>query len=332
MLKSWQDSHCSYDAAYSDGMNAGRGSQNADASPYGQCMPETRDAAMRGYREGYAAAATAQAAANAAAQQQWLAANCNYDAAFIQGTNAYQSGVPLDVTPYGQCAEPMREQALRGYRIGYERAQREAPPSPPPSSSPSPLPMTTIVNQPAGKCLDASPRPDGATLQLWQCSGRDSQGFALRPLGDGRVNIIHVASGRCVDAGGSRGPGDPGVRLWRCNGAPSQSFSRVDLGYGSSRLVNAASNACVDVQSHSFELGALIMQAPCDNSDSQRWGLPQLAATTTPSPAHEVEAGPIFNQPDAEAKCPQTCRPPEHWNGQWRTTVPGRMSVCSCAQ
>jgi len=42
-----------------------------------------------------------------------------------------------------------------------------------------------------------------------------------------------------------------------------------------------------------------------------------------------VEAGPIWNQSDAEKKCPQVAQENGGvWTGQWRTTVPGRMSVC----
>lgn len=42
-----------------------------------------------------------------------------------------------------------------------------------------------------------------------------------------------------------------------------------------------------------------------------------------------VEAGPIWNQSDAQQKCPQVAKENRGtWNGQWRTTVPGRMSVC----
>ena len=42
-----------------------------------------------------------------------------------------------------------------------------------------------------------------------------------------------------------------------------------------------------------------------------------------------VEAGPIWSQSDAEQKCPQVAKENRGtWNGQWRTTVPGRMSVC----
>jgi hypothetical protein len=42
-----------------------------------------------------------------------------------------------------------------------------------------------------------------------------------------------------------------------------------------------------------------------------------------------VEAGPIWNQADAQRKCPEVAKANGGtWNGQWRTTVPGRMSVC----
>jgi hypothetical protein len=42
-----------------------------------------------------------------------------------------------------------------------------------------------------------------------------------------------------------------------------------------------------------------------------------------------VEAGPIWNQSDAAKKCPQVATENRGtWNGQWRTTVPGRMSAC----
>ena len=44
---------------------------------------------------------------------------------------------------------------------------------------------------------------------------------------------------------------------------------------------------------------------------------------------NSVEAGPIWNQSDAERKCPEVAKANGGtWNGQWRTTVPGSMSVC----
>ena len=44
-----------------------------------------------------------------------------------------------------------------------------------------------------------------------------------------------------------------------------------------------------------------------------------------------VEAGPIWNQQDANTKCPATCgKGWGAWDGQWWTTVPNKMSVCEC--
>lgn len=44
-----------------------------------------------------------------------------------------------------------------------------------------------------------------------------------------------------------------------------------------------------------------------------------------------VNAGPIWNQQDANQKCPQVCGAGYGpWTGQWWTTVPGQMSVCQC--
>jgi arylsulfatase A-like enzyme len=44
----------------------------------------------------------------------------------------------------------------------------------------------------------------------------------------------------------------------------------------------------------------------------------------------DIEAGPLWNQSDAQNKCPQTCQQYGSWNGQWRTTVQGSMSICQC--
>ena len=46
-----------------------------------------------------------------------------------------------------------------------------------------------------------------------------------------------------------------------------------------------------------------------------------------------VEAGPIWDQPDAEQKCSALSRSTgEVWTGQWRTTIQGQMSVCELAR
>lgn len=45
----------------------------------------------------------------------------------------------------------------------------------------------------------------------------------------------------------------------------------------------------------------------------------------------DVPAGPIWNNDDAEEKCPIVCASSGgEWNGQWRTVVKDKMSVCGC--
>lgn len=58
-----------------------------------------------------------------------------------------------------------------------------------------------------------------------------------------------------------------------------------------------------------------------------RLAVPSAASAQTRTVT--VEAGPIWSQSDAEKKCPEVAKANGGvWNGQWRTTVPGRMSVC----
>jgi FtsP/CotA-like multicopper oxidase with cupredoxin domain len=56
------------------------------------------------------------------------------------------------------------------------------------------------------------------------------------------------------------------------------------------------------------------------------FALPAVATTS-----QDVNAGPIFNNQEAQQKCPGVCSNTKAtWNGQWTTTVPGQMSVCGC--
>jgi FtsP/CotA-like multicopper oxidase with cupredoxin domain len=47
----------------------------------------------------------------------------------------------------------------------------------------------------------------------------------------------------------------------------------------------------------------------------------------------DVKAGPIWNNADAQKKCPTVCSNKNGgtWNNQWKTTVPGKESVCGCS-
>jgi hypothetical protein len=55
--------------------------------------------------------------------------------------------------------------------------------------------------------------------------------------------------------------------------------------------------------------------------------MPGIAAAQSRTTA--VDAGPIWNQADANKKCPvAAANYGGAWDGQWWTTVPGKMSVC----
>ena len=62
-------------------------------------------------------------------------------------------------------------------------------------------------------------------------------------------------------------------------------------------------------------------------------GAARLSAAEMNQPLpNEIKAGPIWNEGDAQKKCPNVCaQVHQPWSGLWRTTVWGTMSVCSCA-
>lgn len=50
-----------------------------------------------------------------------------------------------------------------------------------------------------------------------------------------------------------------------------------------------------------------------------------------PDTGIDINAGPIWDNQDAQTKCPTTCANKNmKWNNQWKTTVPDKMSVCGC--
>ncbi len=70
-------------------------------------------------------------------------------------------------------------------------------------------------------------------------------------------------------------------------------------------------------------------QLQCSGSDSESsrpWKFHRRHGRTA-----DIQAGPIWNQADAEQKCPSLCQNNRgQWTGQWNTTVWGQMSVCQC--
>lgn len=76
-------------------------------------------------------------------------------------------------------------------------------------------------------------------------------------------------------------------------------------------------------------LTSAVLAAITSIASSQPKPAPTRPAT---SKVTDVEAGPLFDQAEAAKKCPTVCKAPATWNGTWRTTKPGVMSVCQCAE
>jgi predicted amidohydrolase len=80
----------------------------------------------------------------------------------------------------------------------------------------------------------------------------------------------------------------------------------------------------------SFYCGASGYANPTGDSVQAANPTQELVLLAVPQ-SFDAKAGPIWNNGDAQGKCPPTCNAyTSTWNGQWTTTVPGQMSVCGC--
>lgn len=76
---------------------------------------------------------------------------------------------------------------------------------------------------------------------------------------------------------------------------------------------------------HNLTIGDNIMKKLLSVLNATILGLSTFSAF-----AYDIPAGPIWNNDDAKAKCPQVCANFGGWNQQWVTTIQGQMSVCGC--
>lgn len=74
------------------------------------------------------------------------------------------------------------------------------------------------------------------------------------------------------------------------------------------------------------------MAAKCIGAAIVLGGLMMPAHASAQVRKTAVDAGPIWNQADANKKCPTVATNYGGvWDGQWWTTIPGQMSVCEVA-
>ena len=187
-----------------------------------------------------------------------------------------------------------------------------------------------------GRCLDISGTPparEGARVSLWRCDGSPGQRWQV----DGDRIRQHTGD-RCLEVNAAD-LGDEGARVQvgRCRDAVAQAW-RIERG----RISNRADDRCLTVYApDAGRDGAHVEMFDCSGratSDRhvdeeraygeglQRWTLQPVGRAAR---TRDVEAGPLWNNADAAQKCPDVCAP-DRWRGAWRTTIPGRMSVCGC--
>ena len=140
-----------------------------------------------------------------------------------------------------------------------------------------------IINRHSGKVLDEDVTIEGL-LQQWKNYHSQNQTWTLSYHEDGSVEIINVATGRCLDiqAANILDPTANGhyAHTWDCTGALNQRFRIEPIyimnpggisGGDGVRIRALHSNKCLDVTDWSRKNGSGIQQWDCHDGLNQRW-------------------------------------------------------------
>ena len=128
---------------------------------------------------------------------------------------------------------------------------------PDPSPSPPAVAVTGRITNTTGMCLSAVGLND--RVRLWDCDGSTGQAWTLAT--DGTVRAL----GQCLQ------PSSSLTRLSDCDGSVAQQW-RTGAWLS---LVNPGSATCLGDPGAGTTRGTPQRTAPCDQSDAQRWTLPQ---------------------------------------------------------
>jgi hypothetical protein len=132
----------------------------------------------------------------------------------------------------------------------------------------------------SGKCLDVRQfsQANGATVQQWNCHGRDNQRWVLEPAGtvEGEPSYLlqAVHSGKCLDVRQFSQANGATVQQWNCHGRDNQRWVLESVGTAEapSYLLRAVHRGkCLDVRQFSQANGATVQQWNCHGRDNQRW-------------------------------------------------------------
>ncbi|MDR7276483.1 ricin-type beta-trefoil lectin domain protein [Catenuloplanes atrovinosus] len=144
-----------------------------------------------------------------------------------------------------------------------QQGQQPAPPAandPPAQQPTSGGPTQYQIKGYADKCIDAPSAVDGATLQLWTCTGGASQKFTFE-----NGTIRH--KGLCMDLAWASSDDGTRIQLATCNGGWAQRF-KVNTAHD---LVNTEVGKCVDVVDWNDANGAALQLWTCKGETNQKW-------------------------------------------------------------
>ncbi|MFF7990553.1 non-reducing end alpha-L-arabinofuranosidase family hydrolase [Kitasatospora xanthocidica] len=125
----------------------------------------------------------------------------------------------------------------------------------------------------SGRCLDVSnaDRSDGASLQIFDCSGGTNQLWTSTS-----GNQLTVYGNKCLDVPGHATMAGTRVQIWTCSGGTNQQW-RVN---SDGTIVGVESGLCLDVTGAGTANGTAVQIWTCNGGSNQKWT--GLSGTSTP--------------------------------------------------
>ncbi|MFG2576350.1 non-reducing end alpha-L-arabinofuranosidase family hydrolase [Streptomyces sp. NPDC048481] len=125
----------------------------------------------------------------------------------------------------------------------------------------------------SGRCLDVagSSQADGASLQIYDCSGAANQQWTATDSSQ-----LTVYGNKCLDVPGHATTAGTRVQIWSCSGGANQQW-RVN---SDGTIVGVESGLCLDVTGHGTANGTAVEIWTCNGASNQKWT--GLSGTTPP--------------------------------------------------
>lgn len=131
-----------------------------------------------------------------------------------------------------------------------------------------------LRNAGSHQCVDVpgASKANGTKLQQWGCTDDAAwQQFRVTADGDGAYQLVAAHSGQCVDLPGASTEAGTALQQWGCTPGQKHQQWRLEPNGDGYHVVSAASGQCVTVAAGGS--GAAVVQKPCTDAASHRWGL-----------------------------------------------------------